>query len=1243
MLGHKLLLAGFGHTLIARLLSGAKGIPDERREDCDLKPLFSATFYPSHSSAFKTQSRWFPSALPARPCENFPTLMQSRHPVSFFSLRFFSVFALATSFAPGAFAAADAGAAPATAKRPNLLIILADDLGYSDVGCYGGEIPTPNLDRLASRGLRFSQFYNTGRCWPTRAALLTGYYAQAVRRDAVGTLTHGARGTRPEWAKLLPDYLRAQGYRSYHSGKWHLDGEPKGAGFDRTYLVERSDYHFAPPPEETESGELAPPQAGERHSTESIANQAITHLRAHAAQAGGAPFFSYVAFLAPHFPLHASADAVARHRERYLRGWDELRAERWARLATVGFPVSTQSPVQTEVGPPYHFPEDLKKLGSVEVTRPVAWSSLTKEQREFQAEKMAVHAAMVEQMDAAIGRIVAQVESMGALDDTLILFLSDNGATAEIMVRGDGHDQNAPVGSARTFVCLGPGWSTACNTPMRLHKTWMHEGGVATPLIAHWPKGIRSRAVWTHAPGHVVDVVPTMLELAGATGSKATVTPAFAGQSFAAVLADPQARGRDEIWFRHEGNRAFRKGDWKIAAAGEKAPWQLFDLSKDRGETRDLEAQFPDRVAEMDALWREELQRCEQLASWTSKSTVDAADFGLSTQGDASPAILRLIEACKQSGARRVSIPKGVYHFHADKAFETHLHISNNDSGLKRIAFPLHGVDGLEIDGNGSLFIMHGTMMGLDLKNSKNVTLKNFSIDWKAPFYFQGSVVAVHEDKNAFDLEVLDECTYEIVANELVFLEKTGTASRPWKNWPAKMTRDLGWQQNIDWNIWYDPQTGAAAYKGEASTLISWDETRGVRYRVEELRPGLLRFFDATPRLPKKGWVLVVKGNRDKSRTSPAIHVANSSDVILENVTIHHAGGMGFIAESSENVRLDRVNVRLPANSKRIVTTTADATHFVNCRGTILLNGCFFESMLDDATNVHGIYAGIDGVVDDHTLGLRRMHSQQLGFDFVRPGDRLGLSEKRTLASYAALTVASVVYRNSDYMEVSFYEPIDRLLRADSVAENLTWQPDLRITGCTVRHNRARSILISTAGNVLVENNHFSTCTANSIFFAGDVTFWHESGPVGNVLIRNNRFSDFGLQGGNAPIIRAAPRVALEGIPAAGYHRNIVFENNEIEIFGRILVSAESVDGFVFRGNRIKRSEAYPAASADGPVFTFRDSRNVVIEDNDYSWGKSATIEVDEATRDIRLERNKGIDAQVKLMRPRSPAKASVE
>lgn len=484
----------------------------------------------------------------------------------------------------------------AQAGPPNVVVIVADDLGYSDLGCHGGEIATPNLDALADRGLRFTQFYNTARCWPSRAALLTGYYAQQVRRDAVPGVTSGTRGVRPAWAKLLPEMLRPLGYRSYHSGKWHVDGKPLDNGFDRSYSLEDHDRHFAPR-RHTEDDKPLPagdPKAGYYSST-AIADHAIKCLKDHPA---GKPFFAYVAFTAPHFPLHAPAADVARYRDKYVAGWDAVRAERWKRLRALKLAGDTLSPVERDVGPPYPFPDALKKLGAGEVTRPLAWADLTAEQRAFQAGKMAVHAAMVDRMDREVGRIVAQLRAMGVLEDTLVCFLSDNGASAEIMVRGDGHDVKAEAGSGATFLCLGPGWSSVANTPFRRHKTWVHEGGIATPLVVAWPKGIAARGELRHTPGHVIDVVPTVLELAG--GRRGRDAP---GRSLVPAFAKDVGIEREQLWWQHEGNRALRVGDWKLVAAGKAAAWELYDLRTDRSESADLAKAHPERVRAMAATW----------------------------------------------------------------------------------------------------------------------------------------------------------------------------------------------------------------------------------------------------------------------------------------------------------------------------------------------------------------------------------------------------------------------------------------------------------------------------------------------------------------------------------------------------------------------------------------------------------------------------------------------------------------
>ena len=357
--------------------------------------------------------------------------------------------------------------------RPNVVFILADDLGFSDLGCYGGEIKTPQLDALAAGGLRFTQMYNTGRCWPSRASLLTGYYPQAVRRDAVEGIPSGSNGVRPAWARLLPEWLKPLGYRSYHSGKWHVDGQPLKCGFERSYEIGGGQNNYFSTKGITDD-ERPVAQTDDYYVTTAIADHAIDCLKEHATQHGEQPFFQYVCFTAPHFPLHAPAADVARYRKRYVDGWDALQQERYDRLKQLGIIDHALPAVERNVGPPYPFPQAMKILGPGEVNRPLAWTDLTTEQREFQANKMAVHAAMVDRMDREVGRIVQQLKDSGSLNNTLILFASDNGASAEIMVRGDGHSSQAPPGSAETYLCVGPGWSSAANTPFRRHKTWVH-------------------------------------------------------------------------------------------------------------------------------------------------------------------------------------------------------------------------------------------------------------------------------------------------------------------------------------------------------------------------------------------------------------------------------------------------------------------------------------------------------------------------------------------------------------------------------------------------------------------------------------------------------------------------------------------------------------------------------------------------------------------------------------------------
>ncbi len=504
------------------------------------------------------------------------------------------------------------------AAKPNVLLIVADDMGYSDAGCFGSDIATPNLDALAKDGLRFTQFYNTARCWPSRAAILTGYYAQAVRRDKVPGVKSGAAGTRPAWARLLPEMLKPLGYRSYHSGKWHVDGKPIGIGFDHSYNLEDYDRHFVPR-QHTEDDVPLPPAAANSgyYSSTAIADHAIKCLKEHAEKFAAQPFFEFLAFTAPHFPLQAPAEDIARYKEKYLRGWDAMRDERWQRMHALGIGGSVLAPIEREVGPPYAYPAAMKKLGPNEVNRPLAWDTLTAEQREFQAEKMAVHAAMVDRMDREIGRVLAQLEAMGARENTLVFFLSDNGASAEMMVRGDGHDPDAVCGTGATFLSLGPGWSSMANTPFRRHKTWVHEGGIATPLILRWPAGLAARGELRTTPGHVIDLVPTILEVAGGKPFEkwnGQPVPPAPGKSLVPLFAKDGTVTRDSIWWQHEGNRALRAGDWKIVAAGKDSEWELYDLATDRSETKNLASEKPEKIRELAAIWSRQTAEYNALA-----------------------------------------------------------------------------------------------------------------------------------------------------------------------------------------------------------------------------------------------------------------------------------------------------------------------------------------------------------------------------------------------------------------------------------------------------------------------------------------------------------------------------------------------------------------------------------------------------------------------------------------------------
>ena len=510
----------------------------------------------------------------------------------------------------------------AAAPRPNILLILADDLGFSDPGCYGSSIATPNLDRLAAGGLRFTQFYNAARCCPTRASLLTGLYPHQA---GVG---HMLQPWRPpsysngllENTATIAELLRTAGYRNYHVGKWHVGGlggggakakadtrnHPMSRGFDRAYGSGGGGNYFALQPLYLDRESQQP---GENfYATDAFTGNAVKFIEEHGREHKAKPFFMHLCYTAPHFPLHAKPSDIAKYRGKFRHGWDAERERRFAKQKELGlFPASTKLSQRDPVAK--------------------AWAELPEAERNEWDLRMAVNAAMIDCMDQGIGRVLDAVRRIGAEQNTLVLFLSDNGASAEALDSwpnpARGHKPGSEAGTRESHRCIEIGWANAANTPFRENKMWVHEGGMCTPLIVNWPAGKVGSAV-PGAPGgrvatqrrnkagtviddpaHVMELLPTFLELAGVDHPQSfdgrEIQPP-SGRSLAPLLRAEWA-GPCALGWEHEGNRAFRSNDWKIVATF-RGEWELYDLSRDRTELKSLAATQPAKLMELVAAWQ---------------------------------------------------------------------------------------------------------------------------------------------------------------------------------------------------------------------------------------------------------------------------------------------------------------------------------------------------------------------------------------------------------------------------------------------------------------------------------------------------------------------------------------------------------------------------------------------------------------------------------------------------------------
>ena len=496
-------------------------------------------------------------------------------------------------------------------RRPNVLLMVADDLGFSDLGCFGGEIDTPNLDGLASEGVRWTELYSTARCCPSRASILTGQYPHRV---GLGHMTQdlglpGYRGRVSENGAIIAEVLRPAGYRTFLSGKWHLGtNDPTRHGFEEFYgtLVSAQTFwdpnHYLRMPEGRERRRYAD---GTFYGTDSLTDYALDFL-GQARQTPDNPWFLYLAYNSPHFPLQARKEDVGKYADRYAAGWDVLREERLARMRSRGIVDAS-----TRLTPRSQFWSYRETEHGVNPP----WDSLAADRRADLARRMALYAAMVDRMDQNIGRVLNDLRSNGELDNTLLIFLSDNGACAEwdpfgfdgsssannILHRGDEIEQ---MGGPGTYHSMGSGWANAANTPWRMYKHYVHEGGISSPGIMHWPSGFTRRGEIERTPAHLIDLMPTIVEASGAAypehlGSR-EILP-MAGTSLVPALRGESLPERT-IYFEHEGHRAVREGRYKLVAFRDQ-PWALYDIGNDRTELDDLAGAHPELVASLSKKW----------------------------------------------------------------------------------------------------------------------------------------------------------------------------------------------------------------------------------------------------------------------------------------------------------------------------------------------------------------------------------------------------------------------------------------------------------------------------------------------------------------------------------------------------------------------------------------------------------------------------------------------------------------
>lgn len=589
---------------------------------------------------------------------------------------------------------------------------------------------------------------------------------------------------------------------------------------------------------------------------------------------------------------------------------------------------------------------------------------------------------------------------------------------------------------------------------------------------------------------------------------------------------------------------------------------------------------------------------------------------------DATLAVLTKILAIEEEGITEVKFEKGTYHFYPDKAFEVYRHISNHDNQLTRTPFPLMGLKNLSIDGQGSTFVFHGVQIPFLLDKSENIRIKNLSVDWAMPFHSEATIVAQNAEEHTYDIRISEEYPYVIRNGNLVFLKEyyEHTVGQMYIFDPKTGATVY---QTQDYSTWYSIRQDAESIFGKVAYKYPFSDdkydpkfnarNKELKSHFEELEPGLVRVYNHSRQLPPIGTVMVMKGAKGVNRTSPAFHLVQTTTFAGENIYVLHAGGMGIIAENCTDIRLDSFNV-IPSEG-RMVSATADATHFIGCRGKLEILNSTFTNQLDDGTNIHGAYQEVVDVIDEYTLGIRTGHFQQKGFKLGLPGDEIGIIKKdKSIFPIAKLTLKSLKMLNGAYCLLTFNEKLPNNLEAGDLLENQNY-PEVLIENCNFSKNRARGVLIASTKKSLIRNCYFHN-EMEAMLFPGHMGHWYESGHAANVLIEGNTMIDCGFGGTKRGVIRFNGDVSLNEYT----FKNIRIVNNKIERYDNLILDVNCVDGLVFEGNTITNSGNFPAQEAHLPAIRFQQSKNIHFEGNKYLGKAKVLIETDSEMVEVQFK-----------------------